>query len=210
MCDKGCCSTTQCSNPCDKVTIKQTGLRGPVGPKGAQGPPGPEGPPGPNDGVSGPAGAPGVNGVDGADGGAVIHYDFTGVTTPNQITFNLLANELVNDGDGLEFHMVVTLTSDGSSVSIIDQSSGTPMLFASATQTNSTFMVRGTMLKDATSFKGFFDINEIGAASNPGVSLSALALFDFTITHTLEFSMTEAIGDGTIERLVIKKIKKIQ
>ncbi len=127
----GCDNTSNCGcAECTKVTVKETGLRGPVGAKGDQGdigpigpegpigpsggeqgipgevgPAGPQGDPGPagtDPGPAGPQGDPGVDGSDGADG-----FNFhQGIGDPD----NLLGNDhdsYLNSANGDLWHKVL-------------------------------------------------------------------------------------------------------
>ena len=209
MCDKGCCSSQGCS----KIELSKTGLRGPRGATGAQGPPGepgPQGPQGPYGGPEGPQGPQGETGDKGTDGVAILHYQLNQTISPNVSLFSLPANTLVNDGDGIEIEAIITMTNYDTDFSIKDNASGAVFLEKTVVEDSSAFMIRITLLKDGSNFKGYADFNDINPVfAVPAVTLIDITPYDFTVTNQFRVTMNDLAGDGILERLVVRTLKKV-
>jgi len=209
MCDKGCCS----SEECHVKVVTKTGIRGPRGAQGPSGPPGepgPAGPEGPAGGPEGPAGPAGPAGATGEAGASIIHFQLSQTSSPTDAFFSLPANTLVTDGDAIEIEAVITMANSASDFSITDNSSGAVFLAKTVVEDSSTFMVKGMLMKEGSNFKGYFDLNDInGVFAVPAVSLFDVTPYNFAVTNTFKINMNDGVGDGILERLVVKKLKKV-
>ncbi len=208
------CNNTVCT--CNTTIIKETGLRGPSGAKGdtgdvgAQGPTGPQGVQGDPGGPQGIQGPQGVAGVDGLDGTTVLDTDFIGIQNPNFKTYDIAANELFADGDGIEMEAHITTTTNGSGFSLSETVNAVILASKTSSQGGVDYVIRALLYKKGTSLRGFVEYNEIGGtSSDPFVQIVNAAGWSFGAALQLKLEPLDPIaGNATLNSFIVKKVKK--
>ena len=210
MCDSNCGCDSGCET-CTKVIQEGIGQRGPTGPKGAQGPPGTtglQGPIGSPGGPIGPAGATGATGATGTDGTTVITESLSDVLNPNSVSVIILANTLVNDGDGVEIDFYSETTTLSGLLLISDQQTGTAIINRVATQAPSVITATLFLYRMGLDLKGYIKLGEVGAGPFASLVDFGAGAYDFTVNNTITvFANDTLVGDGKVRRLVAKRTK---
>jgi len=210
MCD---CKSTSCDDSCNTCTVRvQEGIgqRGPQGVTGAQGPPGQrgeKGDKGPAGGEQGPAGPAGVAGPSGTNGTTVITSINTPILNPAAASVAILADTLVNDGDGVEIEFYTETTTLSGVLLISDQQTGSALLNRVATQSPSVITGTAFLYKEASRLKGFISLNEVGAGGFACL-VDLGAAYDFTVNNTITIFANDTLpNDGTVHRVFAKRMK---
>lgn len=214
MCDKDCngaCDT--CDGSCEKVIKLAPGQRGPqgiTGPQGPQGTTGIQGPQGDPGGPAGPPGATGPQGDPGVNGTTVIFTSLDDVDSPTPVSVIILANTMVNDGDGVEIEFYTETTTLAGALTISDSQTGTTLLGRASTQAPSVVVGTIYLYKDGGDIKGFINFGEVGAGVFGKLFNFGAGSYDFTINNTITIFASDVIaGDGKVRRVIAKRTKNL-